>query len=483
VAKDGSRRKTWDGLGTALLALMLAVVIWVNATYQSDSPREDWFQESVPIEILNKPSGLTITSQPEKYVNVRIKAFNSSWTTLKASNFRAVADLKGLDEAGAPKPIPINVTCSDRTVTNITTQPETVYIQLEKFQKKAVEVQPVLQDVSEVPLGYVVGLSEVEPQFVSVEGPASAVDRVAKLVVTVSLAGQRAPIERQIKPEPVDAEGEAVEGVALTLNPDTVTLRCDIQKKSNYREVAVRPRTKGNPALGYFVSGLEVSPATITVIGPPSVIADMGGLMDVSGEVDLTGATRNLVEELPVDLPEGVSVVGAPEGQPYNVTIRVSIEAVTGGSTLEIPLATKKLQEGLEAKLSVPSVDVILTGPSVLLEELRTSMLDAYVDVGGLGVGTHQVKTQVTILVDKDARMADLRVTNVSPEFVEVTIKEPGTPTPTLEFTPTLDPIRIALTATALARQGVTPTVTLTGAATAPVTTTLIPSPQVTKAR
>jgi YbbR domain-containing protein len=177
VAKDGSRRKAWDGLGTALLALMLAVVIWVNATYQSDSPREDWFQESIPIEILNKPSGLTITSQPEKFVNVRIKAFNSSWTTLKASNFRAVADLKGLDETGAPKPIPIDVTCSDRTVTIITTQPETVYIQLEKFQKKAVEVQPVLQDVNEVPLGYVVGLSEVEPQFVSVEGPASAVDR------------------------------------------------------------------------------------------------------------------------------------------------------------------------------------------------------------------------------------------------------------------------------------------------------------------
>jgi YbbR domain-containing protein len=85
-----------------------------------------------------------------------------------------------------------------------------------------------------------------------------------------------------------------VEGVSLTLNPNTVTLRCDIQKKSNYREVVVRPRTKGNPALGYFVSGLEVSPATITVIGPPSVIADMGGLMDVEGEVDLTGATRNL---------------------------------------------------------------------------------------------------------------------------------------------------------------------------------------------
>jgi YbbR domain-containing protein len=114
-------------------------------------------------------------------------------------------------------------------------------------------------------------------------------------------------------------------------------------------------------------------------------------------------------------------------------------------------------------------------------------MLDAYVDLGGLGVGTHQVKTQVAILVDKDARMAELRVTNVSPELIEVTIKEPGTPTPTLELTPTLDPIRIAFTATAMAKQGVTSTMTLTGTATitatAPVTTTLTPSPQATKAR
>ncbi len=135
----------------------------------------------------------------------------------------------------------------------------------------------------------------------------------------------------------------------------------------------------------------------------------------------------------------------------------------------------------------MPSVDVIVTGPSVLLDGLRTNMLDAYVDLGGLGVGTHQVKTQVAILVDKDARMAELRVTNVSPELIEVTIKEPGTPTPTLELTPTLDPIRIAFTATAMAKQGVTSTMTLTGTATitatAPVTTTLTPSPQATKAR
>ena len=136
--------------------------------------------------------------------------------------------------------------------------------------------------------------------------------------------------------------------------------------------------------------------------------------------------------------------------------------------------------------LSVPTVDVILTGPSVLLDELDTGLIDAYVDLSGLKPALHQVKVQAKILVDKAPELADLKVTNISPEFIEADIKEPPTATPTTAWTATptatLAPtvpltmtVTIPLTATGTltGTGGLTTMVPITGQV--PVTGTLVP--------
>jgi len=104
-------------------------------------------------------------------------------------------------------------------------------------------------------------------------------------------------------------------------------------------------------------------------------------------------------------------------------------------------------------------VDVILTGPAVLLDELQTDLLDAYVDLTALGVGTHRVRPIVDILVDQDSQLRDLVVKNISPEYIEVTISLPptNTPTPTMTITPTPT---IAATATITATQAIESTLT-----------------------
>ena len=94
----------WDSLSTVLLALVLSVVVWVNAVYQNDRPRQDRLPDVVPIEILNAPSGLAVVNKPETHVSVEIKAFASSWDALTLSNFRATVDLQDLVEGFNPSP-------------------------------------------------------------------------------------------------------------------------------------------------------------------------------------------------------------------------------------------------------------------------------------------------------------------------------------------------------------------------------------------
>ena len=132
------RRKILDGIGTALLALILGVIVWVNATYQSDRPREDPFPEPIPIQVLSAPTGFVATNDPIQHVTVRIRAFSSSWATLTTDDFSATADWGRLAEG--MHAVPIKVACSDRTTTIMSVHPRTAYVQLERTKKELKDV-------------------------------------------------------------------------------------------------------------------------------------------------------------------------------------------------------------------------------------------------------------------------------------------------------------------------------------------------------
>src|SRR4030042_3297907 len=102
--------------------------------------------------------------------------------------------------------------------------------------------------------------------------------------------------------------------------------------------------------------------------------------------------------------------MGAQGGQPYEVLVTAGGDAVTGGTTVELPLRAQRLQEGLQVSQFVPVIDVILTGPSVLLDELQTDRISAVLDLGGLGPGTHQVRPTVIINTDGAPDLANLQV-------------------------------------------------------------------------
>jgi YbbR domain-containing protein len=432
-------KKGLENIGSAFLALVLATVVWVNATYANDRPREDYFLQNIPIEVINIPSGLTLTTPPESSARIRIRAFSTSWSTLTASSFKATVDLA--NRAPGVGTAPIRVTCSDRLVSIIETQPQTIYVELEQSQAVSMTVTAGLANVEDLPLGYSAAISIVSPSQVTVEGPARLITQVVTISAPVSLIGQRVSGERTVDLKALDNSGKVLTG--LIIKPQSVVVSFGIERTLNYREVAVRALTTGHPAQGYYVAGITVDPGTVTVVGPPAVVASMPGLVSTKAIIDVTGVTKTFIQRLPLDLPEGVTIYSLETPPRQDVFVSVEIAPYLGGSTIEVPLKTRKLADGLVAKLSVPAVDIIITGPTVVLGNLTIDLLDAYVDLGGLGVGKHQVKATVDLLVAKLADLGELTVTSISPEFVEVEILQAPlpTPTPTVSGVSTLTPL------------------------------------------
>ncbi len=428
------RGRLWDTLGTAVLALVLSVVVWVTAIYQNDAPSQDVFPQAIPIEMINLAEGMVITNSPDEVANVQIKAFRSSWDRLTLNNFRVTVDLDGLGEG--LHTVPLEVTCSNPTVTLVGTQPETLYVQIERVQRTELPVELRLENQADLPLGYAMAAPMLTPASVVVEGPTSQVKNVQAVVASLSVAGRRDSVDVSLPLRALDGDGKQLNGVTIT--PNAVNARVRIEQRQNYREVAVLARTSGQPARGYYVSSLEIDPATVTVVGPPSVIATMPGLVSIIGEVDVSGATRLIAQRAELDLPEGVSVFTEGGADPREVLVTVDIDAVMGGTTVEVPIKARKLREGYSVSLSVPSVDVILTGPSVVLDELALDLVEAYVDLTGLEAGNHQIKVVVELRTSQNPQLADLTVMSVSPAFVEADIEGPAPGAPgTL---PTLPP-------------------------------------------
>ncbi len=429
------REILFDRIGTALLALLLGTIIWISATYQTDRPREDFFPAQIPVQLLHQSADLVIVNEPVNAVRVRIRAFSSSWETLTAADFAATADLNGLDEG--MHVVPVEISVSDPTVTILSVHPQALYVRLERTEREVRAVNIEINGLDEVPLGFQASQPLIDPQEVTLSGAVSQLARAVEVFGTVSVANQRNPVDRTVELSVRDEAGQPMQDIQVI--PASVRVQVPIERRENYREVAIRVRTTGQPARGYFVSSVNVMPATVTVVGPPSVIEGMASLIEVKGDLSVSGATRMIAARMELDLPEDVSVLGQQEGQ-GEVLVTVGIDAITGGTTVELPLRVQRLQEGLQVAPFLQTVDVFLMGPSVLLDELQPERLTAILDLSGLGPGTHQVRPQVEIYMDGQPALQDLEVRDIVPQYVEVTIEMQATPTPMPTPTPTPRP-------------------------------------------
>jgi YbbR domain-containing protein len=98
----------------------------------------------------------------------------------------------------------------------------------------------------------------------------------------------------------------------------------------------------------------------------------------------------------------------------------------------------------LDAVLSPPTVDIIVSGPLPVLDTLTPASFRVVVELTNLGEGSYQIAPKLDLVPN------DVQVESILPETVEVIVVVAPTPTPgtTTNLTPTPFP-RLAITPTA----------------------------------
>lgn len=389
-----------------LVSLLIATFLWGWVTQLNDPVQTVIYRE---LDVAIGPLGDSlevITTLPR--VAVTIRGPESEVSSINRTDISVTLDTSEIREAGEYR-VPLIVSAPEGS-SRESVQPGQIPVTVEEQVSNEMPVE-VERTVSEDDPREVTAITPEVTQ-VTVSGPSSAVSRVNRVVLPVTIDDHSATFEETFTPYALDMNGQRVSEVEVL--PGQIATTVEIQSRGTI--VSVIPQYSGLPAEGFSVQQRAALPDSVVVDGPEDVL---DSLLFVNTEpVDITDATQSISQQVGlVDLPPGVTVIDPPSGQ---VEVRIALEDISSSAqTLTgLPVEAINLGDGIDAALSTQTLDVTLDGPSAELAQMTSSDVKVRLDLDGLGPGTYDIQPEITV-------PQGITWVSNTPETIQVTIAAP----------------------------------------------------------
>jgi YbbR domain-containing protein len=187
--------------------------------------------------------------------------------------------------------------------------------------------------------------------------------------------------------------------------------RSPVVEQSTTRLAAVIPALAGEPAYGYTLLGIRVTPQTVTVVGDPKTVAQVGSVSTET--VNISGATRDFVQEVAVVSPAGVRVAG-------RVRVAVQIVPAIAVTTVRgIRVQPPEVGTGLVVDIEPALVQIQIQGPVTLVNRLRAADFSARLD----GQNTEEGRRRAQVRIQAPPQV---EVLSIVPPSVTITVRKGG---------------------------------------------------------
>ena len=297
-------------LPAKILALLGAVILWVFVMNDQNPSVNSTF--TVPVYTINGPDGYTVKLKPRD-VTVKIKAPRASFTAAKPEDFKAYVDLEDAVE-GTNKLRVRTVVPQGFEVVDISD--ETIEVTMEALIEKQLSVNVQVTGNT----GAHSALEKIVPEkeSIKVTGPRSNVARVSHVVGYLNLANNTADFTMKVKLNPVDMDGNIVDGVTLSFKEMDVTAK--ILSGVDKKVVSIKPAYSGVPEQNFEVSVVSAQPDKVEITGKIEVLEKLNEIFTDTVVVD--GANADVTKEVNLVLPDGII---SPS---QKVTVKIQIKKV-----------------------------------------------------------------------------------------------------------------------------------------------------------
>lgn len=441
-----NRSNLQETLVTLFMSVALALTVWIFAVDQENPTQRGDFDTPIPISVRGlDPDLQTLQDLSQRTVSLNLRAPRRTWESLTAEDFRAVIDLTSLQPDSHD--VQVLVTGVNPDVEILDQQPRQLRVQIERVITKTVPIVVNIGDTAA--LGYDWQTPRVEPETVEISGPETQVDQVQAVHTDILLLNTKTQIERSQTLIARNGQNQPVDRIQIT--PDKARIIVPVVQRPGRKEVAVLVQVEGQPAPSYRITSVKPEPSTIILLGSAEALRNAPGFVETAA-LSIEGATGDVRERLPLNLPDNVSVL-----EDTGVFVTVGISPIESSTTVSRRPVVIGLSELLTATVSLSRVDVLVSGPLPRLDALGPSDVRVTLDLTDLVPGSHVISPSVVT-------PEGIRVEGVIPQAIEVVIESilpaadatpsttpapaDGTPTdatptdatPTSESTPTPTP-------------------------------------------
>ncbi|WP_144534113.1 CdaR family protein [Bacillus pumilus] len=379
-----------------LLALVFALLLYgaVNSA-QAPTPKkigESFFPTSttdeatltdIPVKAYYDDEKYVVTGVPQT-VNVTIKGSTSAVKTARQTkNFEIYADMQNLS-TGTHK-VELKARDVSKGLT-LSINPSVTTVTIQEKTTAEFPVETEFYNQNKIKDGYSPEQPIVNPKKVTVTGSKDVIDKISVIKAFVNLEDVDQQIEKEAKLTVYDSSGNEL---PVELSPSVVNITVPISSPS--KKVPFKIERTGSLPDGISISSIETSPSEVTVYGSQKVLDSLDFIDGV--KLDLSKIKDDTEIDADIPMPDGVKKVS-----PETVKIKVKVATAQEKKIDNVPISIVGLSKDLTSEFVNPSsgrLTLTAKGSKSAIDKLKASDVEAYINVGDLNEGTHEVTVQV----------------------------------------------------------------------------------------
>ncbi len=368
-----------ENWGMKLLALLIAIALWAGLITQDPKLLREKQFTNVAVNIIGaetlKRNGYIVLESIEDALDnvaVRVSVPQGNYAAAQANNYSVRVDLSRIRGTGEQeiKILSTNST-SYGTVTEIV--PSSVKLMVDEYVTRY-RIPVTVVSKGDPPEGFYATAPTSDPPMVAVSGPKTLVERIVSAQVVAeqsTLPSQEGTVRRALTFILVDETGAAIESDLLEVTIESVLLDSIIVEQTMYAKRTVELSdlglVVGQPAEGYEIKGVYITPSSVTIAGRASAIMEMN-ILYAESNVNVKGLTESVTKSLRVRQPSSIRYASTDQ-----VSVAVEIGPIITSRAYEAAVVLQGLPATLREVGGLRTATVNLTGAQPWLDSLSVS--------------------------------------------------------------------------------------------------------------
>lgn len=395
LTKSGKKFETWIAKPSTLLfislffAIVMFVVVDQKIIFYSESSAEVLSGQAVTA--VYNSEAYVIEGLPETVDIVLIGNKTDLYIAKQSVVGNVVVDLTRFTGTieGVTKDVTIEYNRGLSAV-EYKVNPSTVSVTIYKKDSLATTMTPEILNADHLNDTVSIENVEIDDDNVIIKGARKYIKDVAvvKALVDVdNLPSQQAGTQT-IENVPLKAYDKDGKVVDVELVPATTSVK--VTTGEYKKQVPIKVIPNGNIAFGLAISTIELSEKEVWIYGSQN---ELQNISYIPVNVDVNQLSENKTYKMELTKPVGVKSMSI-----NNVNVTINIDSIESKDIDEVTINGINVGEGLKATASSRedgNITVTVKGVKSVIENFSKDDIIAYVDLAGLGVGTHNVQVQI----------------------------------------------------------------------------------------